>query len=111
MRSPDAQDGIWVDDQYYILATSARLTRGSAVLKFGDTFAVFDRRGDIRGPGELGLYHEGTRHLSTLTLSISGKAPLLLSSRTSASDELFGADMSNPDILELDAVKLPRDLV
>ncbi len=111
MKSTDAEDGIWVDDQYYILATSARLTRGSAVLKFGDTFAVFDRRGDIRGPGELGLYHDGTRHLSTLLLAISGKAPLLLSSRTSATDELFGADMSNPDILELDAVKLPRDLV
>ncbi len=111
MRPPDVQDGIWVDDQYYILATSARLTRGSAVLKFGDTFAVFDRRGDMTGPGELGLYHEGTRHLSTLVLTISGKAPLLLSSRTSATDELFGADMSNPDILELDSVKLPRDLV
>ena len=81
------------------------------MLKFGDTFAVFDCRGDITGPGELGLYHEGTRHLSVLGLTISGKPPLLLSSRTSASDELFGADLSNPDIIEGDSVKLPRDLV
>ena len=38
------------------------------MLKYGDTFAVFDRTGDISGPGEQGLYHDGTRYLSMLTL-------------------------------------------
>ena len=105
------QEGIWVDDQYYILATTARATDRSAVLKWGDTFAVFSRTGDIVGPGEQGLYHDGTRHLSRLTLSIGGDAPLLLSSRTSSGNELFGADLTNPDLLEGGNVVLPRDLV
>ena len=65
MMPDEAKEGIWVDDQYDILATSARAT-GSAVLKYGDTFSVFDLYGDIVASrtGELGLYHDGTRHLS-----------------------------------------------
>jgi len=98
--APDTRDGIWVGDQYYILATAARTSGRSAVLKSGDTFAVFDRTGDIAGPGEHGLYHDGTRHLSLLTLSIAHDLPLLLSSRTSVSNELFGADLTNPDLLD-----------
>ena len=105
--APDTRDGIWVDDQYYILATAARTSGRSAVLKSGDTFAVFDRTGDIAGPGEHGLYHDGTRHLSLLTLSIAHDLPLLLSSRTSASNELFGADLTNPDLLDRGVVAPP----
>ena len=107
------QDGIWVDDQYYILATSARSAGGSAVLKHDDTFAVFDSSGDIAGlgPGEYGLYHDGTRHLSHLTVRLGTDRLMLLSSRTTASNELFGADLSNPDIVERGDVVLPRDLV
>jgi glycogen debranching enzyme len=111
MRTTGVRDGIWVDDQYYILATSARASGRSAVLKCGETFAVFDRTGDIAGPGEHGLYHDGTRHLSMLTLSVGGDLPLLLSSRTSSSNELFGADLTNPDVLEGGAITLQRDLV
>jgi hypothetical protein len=103
MRTAGVRDGIWVDDQYYILATSARATGRSAVLKCGDTFAVFDRTGDIGGPDEHGLYHDGTRHLSMLTLSVGGDLPLLLSSRTSSNNELFGADLTNPDVVEAGA--------
>src|SRR5215218_5402728 len=111
MNPPDGRDGIWVDDRYYILATSARTTGRSAVLKSGDTFAVFDRTGDIAGPGEHGLYHDGTRHLSMLTLGVGADVPLLLSSRTSASNELFGADLTNSDVVENGTITLPRDLV
>jgi glycogen debranching enzyme len=111
MRTVGVRDGIWVNDQYYILATSARATGRSAVLKCGDTFAVFDRTGDIGGPDEHGLYHDGTRHLSMLTLSVGHDLPLLLSSRTSSSNELFGADLTNPDVLEGDVITLHRDLV
>jgi glycogen debranching enzyme len=111
MRTVGVRDGIWVNDQYYILATSARATGRSAVLKCGDTFAVFDRTGDIGGPDEHGLYHDGTRHLSMLTLGVGRDLPLLLSSRTSSNNELFGADLTNPDVLEGDAITLQRDLV
>ena len=61
---------------------------------------VFDYAGDIGafGAGEQGLYHEGTRYLSRFTLRVNGKRPLLLSSRVKEDNELFGADLTNPDI-------------
>jgi glycogen debranching enzyme len=107
------QDGIWVDDQYYILATTARSAGASAVLKYGDTFAVFDSSGDIApsGFGEYGLYHDGTRFLSLLTIRLDTDRLMLLSSRTSPGNEAFGADLSNPDIVEEGAITLHRDLI
>ena len=39
---------IQVQDQYYIMASSARLNDRVRVLKHGDTFAVFDAKGDIK---------------------------------------------------------------
>src|SRR5437870_10193397 len=54
------------------------------VLKHGDTFAIFDRYGDIYplGLGEHGLSHDGTRHLSRLELrlGVDDAPPFLLSS-------------------------------
>src|SRR5262245_42187367 len=53
--------------QYYIVASRERRDDRTRVLKHADTFAVFDAFGDIGGvgPHEQGLYHEGTRHIST----------------------------------------------
>ena len=78
-------DVIQIHDHHYILASSARIEERTRVLKHGDTFAVFDRMGDVRpvGLGEEGLYHEGTRFLSRLTLRLAGKLPMLLSSTSS----------------------------
>jgi hypothetical protein len=55
-----------VEDTFYIVATETTTDEVSRVLKDGDTFAVFDRHGDIQavGRGQEGLYHEGTRFLS-----------------------------------------------
>ena len=39
-----------------------------------------------------------------LTLSVGGDLPLLLSSRTSSNNELFGADLTNPDVVEAGVV-------
>jgi glycogen debranching enzyme len=107
------QDVIKVEDQYYILISSSRTARKTAVLKDGDTFAVFDAFGDMRGAGldEPGLYHEGTRYLSQLTLRFGADRPLLLSSRTSTTNVVFGADLTNPDVLSGEEVVLARDLV
>ena len=68
-------DIIRVHDQYYILASSSRLEDRTRVLKHGETFAVFDRFGDVRpiGFGEQGLFHEGTRFLSQLQLRVDGQ--------------------------------------
>ena len=48
--------------------------------------------------GQQGLYHEGTRYLSRFRLRLNGHNPLLLSSRVKDDNELFGADLTNPDI-------------
>jgi glycogen debranching enzyme len=108
------EDVIQVQDQYYILATASKATERTAVLKHDDTFAVFDYSGDIGafGTGEQGLYHEGTRYLSRFRMRLNGHRPLLLSARVKEDNELFGADLTNPDIRLGDAVQvLSRDLV
>src|SRR5262249_54562105 len=57
------------------------------------------------------LYHEGTRYLSRFRLRLNGHTPLLLSSRVKDDNDLFGADLTNPDIpLDEDHV-LAHDLV
>jgi glycogen debranching enzyme len=94
------EDIIQVQDQYYILASASKATDRTAVLQHGDTFAVFDLHGDIgaSGPSEQGLYHEGTRYLSRFRLRVNGLRPLLLSARVKDENELFGADLANPDM-------------
>src|SRR6185503_9529940 len=93
-------DIIQVQDQFYILATASRAVERTAVLQHDDTFAVFDLFGDICafGNGEQGLYHEGTRYLSRFRMNLNGRRPLLLSARVKDDNELFGADLTNPDM-------------
>src|SRR3990170_4823499 len=71
-----------VDGRYYILATSSPADESDRVLKHGESFAIFDRWGDIKpvGMGEEGLYHRGTRFLSGLWLRFGDERPLLLGS-------------------------------
>jgi glycogen debranching enzyme len=107
-------DVIQVHDQYYILATASRASERTSVLKHNDTFALFDQSGDIAafGMGDQGLYHEGTRFLSRFNLRLNGHRPLLLSSRVKDDNELFGADLTNPDLpLGEGDLVLARDLV
>ena len=70
------------------------------MLKHGDSFGVFDARGDIvpKEASEEGLYHDGTRFLSRFELLLYGHQPLLLSSTVSADNALFEADLTNPDL-------------
>ena len=83
---------IKVHEQYYILASSPRADDTARVLKCGETFAIFDHYGDIRpiGLGEEGLYHEGTRFLSQLSLQINRRLPLVLSSTVRDSSPVTG---------------------
>src|SRR5262252_1012641 len=107
------EDVIQVHDQYYILATASKAAARTATLKQGDTFALFDESGDISalGGGEQGLYHEGTRYLSLFRLRLNGQRPLLLSARVKDDNELFGADLTNPDMPLAGNQVLARDLV
>ncbi len=95
---------------FYIKATSPPEEGGTRVLKQGETFAVFDRHGDIRpGPGgKEGLYHEGTRYLSGLLLSLGDERPLLLSSTVRQDNELLAVDLTNLDVTWGGQVVIPR---
>jgi glycogen debranching enzyme len=91
---------IEVGEQYYILAKSALADDRTRVLKRDDTFAVFDRYGDVQpvGLGEQGIYHDGTRFLSKLILRLGDQRPILLSSTIRDDNVLFAVDLTNPDV-------------
>ena len=95
-----ATDVIEVENQFYIRARSSFADSRTLVLLHGDTFAVFDRYGDIQivGSGQQGIFHHETRYLSRLWLRISGLRPLLLSSTVREDNILLGVDLTNPDI-------------
>ena len=91
-------DLIQVADDYYIRATSARVDDRVRVLKDGDTFVVFDRRGDIHpwGRAHHGLYHDGTRFLSW-PLPLPGMiSTRLMRLRTASSITRFNSASSWP---------------
>lgn len=102
--------GAPIDDPYYILAPGPLADESMRVLKQGDTFAIFDRFGDIKptGLGEEGLYHGGTRFLSTLLLRVGKDRPLLLSSSIKKNNDFLVVDLTNPDIYDEDTLLLPR---
>jgi glycogen debranching enzyme len=104
------EEVIKIHDQFYILATASPSDERTRVLKQGDTFAVFDRFGDVRpqGLGELGLYHQGTRYLSLLELRFTAQRPLLLSSTVKDTNDVLTVDLTNPDVTEGDKVLLPK---
>jgi glycogen debranching enzyme len=95
---------------FYILATSPQADVQTRVLKYGDTFAVFDHNGDITptGLGEEGIYHEGTRYLSCLVLGLNGSKPLLLSSTVKEDNDMLAVDLTNPDRFRDGQVAIPR---
>jgi glycogen debranching enzyme len=87
-------------EQHYILAPSDLPADHDFVLKHDDTFALLDRFGDIdsRERAGEGLYHRGTRFLSSLKLKFANGRPLLLSSTVRRDNVLLGADLTNPDV-------------
>src|SRR5246127_4727851 len=104
------RDVIEVDQQFYIRASSALADDRTRVLLNGDTFAVFDRGGDIRpiGFGQQGIFHKETRHLSRLDMLFCGERPLLLSSTVREDNVLFAVDLTNPDLVMPTGDALPR---
>jgi glycogen debranching enzyme len=90
-----------LDAQRYDVQAGAELADTyDQVLKHGESFAVFDRHGDIlpEGMGEEGLYHRGTRHLSGLVLRLAGHRPLLLGSTAKRDNSRLSFDLTNTDV-------------
>ena len=73
-------------------------------------FFVFDRLGDVQtsGLGEEGLFYDGTRHLSELSLKLWNARPLLLSSTVATNNFLFTADLANLDVLSEEQIAIHR---
>ena len=93
-------DVIQLQGQFYIRASASMADGGNRVLKQGDTFAIFDRHGDIRPLGfeNHGVFHEGTRFLSRWKLGINGTSPLLLSSNVKEDNDFLAVDLTNPNL-------------
>jgi len=94
------QDVIEIGQQFYIRASSSLADDRTRVLLCGDTFAIFDRSGDIQslGLGQQGIFHDDMRYLSGLEMRIEKVRPLLLSSTIREDNVLLGADLTNPDL-------------
>jgi len=106
-------DIIEIEDQFYIRAQSSLADDRTRVLLHGDTFAIFDRYGDIHpiGFGQQGLFHSDTRYLSRLELRIGNVRPLLLSSTIRDDNILFTVDLTNPDLELASGRFLPRGML
>jgi glycogen debranching enzyme len=98
------------EEQFPIIADADRPGAPLRVLKYDDTFCVFDHHGDIRiaEAGEMGLYHDGTRFLSRFELLLFRGRPLLLSSTISGDNARFDADLTNADVLRESRVAIAR---
>jgi len=96
--------------QYYIATTSSPADYLARVLKYGRMFFVFDRLGDVQtsGLGEEGLFYDGMRHLSALSLNLWNARPLLLSSTVATNNFLFTADLANLDVLSEGSLAIHR---
>jgi glycogen debranching enzyme len=103
-------DIVRVEDEYYVRASSALADDRTRVLKYGDTFAVFNRYGDIEplGTSRFGLFHAESRHLSRFTLRLNQRQPLLLSSSVREDNAFLSVDLTNVDTSLNGDGELPR---
>ncbi len=106
-------DIIEVKGQYYIRANASIADAGNLVLKQGETFAIFDRHGDMRPLGfeNQGLFHEGTRFVSRWKLGLNGTSPLLLSSNVKEDNDFLVVDMTNPVLRFSEQAVLPHGVI
>ena len=104
---------VGLTSEFYIATRSSSADERARVLKYGRTFATFNRYGDIvpAGRGEEGIFHDGTRHLSTFRMLLGGHQPLLLSSIISADNLLFAGDITNVDLSDREEISIPRGTV
>ncbi|MEE8173114.1 MAG: glycogen debranching N-terminal domain-containing protein, partial [Alphaproteobacteria bacterium] len=99
--------------QFYISASTSLSHLAIQALKQGDTFAVFNPYGDILSWKESpeGLFHNDTRHLSRLDLTLNGYTPLLLSSDIQDDNAILSADLTNPDLYDGAQLILAKDTI
>lgn len=105
-----SNDLIKYKGEFYIRASSSLVDSPLRVLKHADTFCILNQYGDIRPFGfeDHGLFHEGTRFLSRLDLTLDGRSPLFLSSHIKEENDFLSVDLTNLDFETRDGIFLPR---
>jgi glycogen debranching enzyme len=105
-----ADEIVEIGNRYYVLASSSLAEEDQRILKDGESFAIFDRLGDVRplGFGEEGIYHRGTRFLSGGLLRVGRERPLFLSSAVTSDNVMVTVDLTNPDISRRGRVAISR---
>ncbi len=100
-------------DTFSTLATSSLTEEKTFILKHNNTFAVFNKYGDVRQykNSSQGIFFQGTRFLSDFRLRIEGSLPLFLSSNLKERNEMFLVDLTNPDIVADHEIKLEKDVI
>ncbi len=83
-----------------VSADSTLIDPGILVLNDSETFGIFDALGDIHNGGRQlqGIFHQGSRYVSTWKLLLFGQQPLLLSSAISEDNDLLSADLTTPPL-------------
>ena len=91
-----------IDDQFHISPDAVNSDDRVNVLNHSNTFGLFDRWGNIFPHGNMvqGIYHNGTRYISRLVLTINRLKPLLLSSTIKEDNDILSVDLSNPALTE-----------
>jgi glycogen debranching enzyme len=114
MKQPDKQDDFLnIDQQFYVKATSSLADNRTRVLKYGETFAVFNRFADIETVAtmQFGLFHMETRHLSRFSFYLDGRKPLLLSSAVREDNSLLTVDATNLLTQSSETYDLPQGTI
>lgn len=83
------------------------------VLNNANSFGVFDRWGNIEPEVSmpLGLFHNDTRFVSKLRMSLGGHPLVRLSSHIQERNELMQIDLSNPRQSKEDIVAIPQGVI
>ena len=99
-----------VPQEYEIQVEGGTVDERTLVTVRGDTFAMFDRLGDILPPhhGRHGLFHAGTRFLSRLQIMMWHHRPALLSASVHEEDGTLIVHLTNPDIRSEGSWSMPR---
>lgn len=88
------------ETKFHINAEAVNYDDRVKVLNHADSFAIFDRWGDIHPYSKKaqGIFHQGTRFLNRMELRINKKKPLLLSSSIKEDNDFLSVDLTNPDL-------------
>jgi glycogen debranching enzyme len=88
------------ESKFHIPADAVNFDDRVKVLNHFDTFAIFDRWGDVfpHSKKAQGIFHYGTRFINKLELRVNGIKPLLLSSSIKEDNDILSVDLTNPDL-------------